>query len=136
MSSQIRSHRDLIAWRKAFELGLRVYRATKDFPPDERFGLISQLRRGGVAVASNIAEGYGRGSTADYLRYLRIARGALYEIDTQLLFAHQLGYLNKPEHNALQDGADECGRVLAGLIRSIENDTKRQPVPSAQCLVP
>lgn len=85
--TEIRSHRDLIAWQKAVDLGLEVYRLTRSFPDAERFGLISQLRRAGVSVSSNIAEGYGRGTTADYLRFLRAARGSLYEIDTQLCSA-------------------------------------------------
>jgi len=72
-------------------------------------------------VASNIAEGYGRGSTRDYLRFLRQARGSLYEVDTQLLFAVELGYLDKERHAALQDMADEVGRLLGGLIRGVEH---------------
>lgn len=120
MSDRIQSHRDLVAWQKAFGLGLAIYEATGCFPADERFGLTSQLRRASVSVACNIAEGYGRGSTADYLRFLRVARGSLYEIDTQLLLALKLGYLAQDIHQSLNNQLDECGRVLAGLIRSIE----------------
>lgn len=120
MGSAIRSYRDLTAWQRAFQLGLSVYEATASFPRDERFGLTSQLRRGAVAVSSNIAEGYGRGSTSDYLRFLRIARGALYELDTQLLMAMRLGFLSDEVHRPLQQQTDECGRLLAGLIRSLE----------------
>lgn len=118
--AEIRSHRDLVAWQTAFQLGLDIYTATSGFPTAERFGLVSQLRRGAVAISSNIAEGYGRGSSKDYVRYLKIARGALYEIDTQLLFAQSLGYLALDAYERLLDQLNTCGRILAGLIRSIE----------------
>ena len=118
--SEIQSHRDLVAWQKAVELGLQIYDVTKSFPSDERFGLVSQLRRGGVSVASNIAEGYGRASTSDYLRFLRVARGALFEVDTQLIFAMRLGFVEAAKYEELEAKCRECGRILAGLIRSIE----------------
>ena len=121
MDSNVRSHRDLIAWQRAFQLGMDIYRATEAFLKQEMYGLTSQLRRGVVSVSINIAEGNGRGRQADYLRFLRMARGALYELDTELLFAVQLGMLDAEGHQYLQKSTDECGRVLAGLIRSIAN---------------
>jgi four helix bundle protein len=102
------------------DLGLLIYATTGIFPDHERFGLTNQLRRAGVSVSSNIAEGYGRGSTADYLRFLRVARGSLFEIDTQLLFAVRLGYLSEEKHGIVSELCRESGRILAGLIRSIE----------------
>ncbi|MEM8835497.1 MAG: four helix bundle protein [Planctomycetota bacterium] len=116
----IKSHRDLVAWQKALELSFAVYRETEAFPADERFGLISQSRRCAVSVPSNIAEGYGRGSTRDYLRFLRTARGSLYELDTQFLIANGLGLVQERRHQRLQQRIDEVGRLLSGLIRSIE----------------
>lgn len=116
----ISSHRDLIAWQKAFELSAQIYAVTESFPAAERFGLTSQLRRASVSVVSNIAEGYGRGSTADYVRFLRSSRGSIYEIDTQLLLCVRLGYLSQEVHQALQVQLDEAARVLAGLIRSVD----------------
>lgn len=120
--SEIRSHRDLIAWQKAVELSLAIYSVTQRFPADERFGLVSQLRRAGVSVASNIAEGYGRGSTTDYIRFLRTARGSLYEIDTQLLIAARLEFLSTTSFQQLESQLNECSRILVGLIRSLESD--------------
>lgn len=120
MSSEIRSYRDLIAWQKAFELGLSVYRLTGGFPKHEKYGLTSQLRRAGVSVASNIAEGYGRHGRADYARFLKVARGSVYEVDTQLLFAVELGYLGGATYDAIKEQLDESERVLAGLIRAID----------------
>ena len=83
----IESFRDLVAWQKAFALGVSVHRLAGGLPESERFELAAQLRRGSVSVASNIAEGYGRGSRNDYVRFPKIARGAMYELDTQLMFA-------------------------------------------------
>ena len=118
-TATIRSYQDLIAWQKAFQLGLNVYRLTKMMPDHERYGLISQLRRGAISIASNIAEGYGRGSKVDYLRFLKIARGALFELDTQLLFAEKLTYITGSTYKGVKEQLDESERVLAGLIRSL-----------------
>jgi four helix bundle protein len=120
----IRSHRDLVAWQQAYALGLAIYPATSSFPDTERFGLATQLRRCAVSVASNIAEGYGRGSTHDYLRFLRIARGSLCELDTQLQFASDLGYLASTDGQSLAMLIQNTERVLAGLIRSIERTAR------------
>lgn len=120
MSGEIRTYRDLIAWQRAFTAGMHAYRLTDQFPDRERFGLTVQIRRSAVSVASNIAEGFGRGSTLDYLRYLKIARGSLYELDTQLLFSVELGYLPQAEYAGLKERLDETERVLAGLIRSLD----------------
>jgi four helix bundle protein len=117
----IRDYRDLVAWQKAFAVGLRVYELTKSFPDAERFGLTSQIRRCAVSIASNIAEGYGRQSTQDYVRFLRVSRGSLYELETQLLFAAEFKYLSPEPVRETQDMLAECGRVLAGLIRSLES---------------
>ncbi len=121
---EVRSHRDLVAWQRAYSLGLAVYRATTHFPDSERFGLTNQLRRCSVSIASNIAEGYGRGATNDYLRFLRIARGSICELDTQLHFAQDLGYLPDDVGAELADAIRSTEMVLAGLIRSIERRTR------------
>ena len=99
------------------------YALTSSFPPDERFGLVTQLRRASVSVPSNIAEGYGRGTTKDYIRFLRAARGSLYEIDTQLLLAVSLGFASQERAQAPLDLVAECGRILAALIRTLEERT-------------
>lgn len=114
----IRSFRDLIAWQKARQLAVLSYRATREMPDDERFGLTSQLRRSAVSVPANIAEGYGRGSTADYLRFLRTARGSLAELYTHVDIANELNFLKSSDE--LVQLIDECDRVLQGLIRSVE----------------
>lgn len=83
-SRPVRSYEDLDAWQMGVQIAEDTYRATQDFPKDETFGLRSQMRRASVAVASNIAEGWGRNSRKDYIRFLRIARGSLYELKTQV----------------------------------------------------
>ncbi len=117
----VQSYQDLAAWQEARVLVRDIYAVTEGFPADERFGLTSQIRRCAVSVPSNIVEGYGRGSKNDYSRFLRIARGSLFEIETQLLLAHDLGYIEDESRIAVQGQIDKVARPLWGLIRSIEN---------------
>ena len=91
MEHTVKSYRDLIAWQKARELVKEEYLLTANFPVGERFGLVSQMDRAVVSVPSNIAEGYGRATTQDYLHFLRIARGSACELETQLVLAEDLG---------------------------------------------
>ncbi len=126
MNQTISSYKDLLAWQRGVELSLNVYKATTAFPRAEKFGLVSQLRRAAVSIPSNIAEGYGRGKTNDYSRFLRIARGSLYEVETQLTIAEQLGFLCEQSFTELESIAKELGRILAGLIRSIESSNSHR----------
>ena len=123
---QQRGFVDLIAWQRAMELAREVYLVAGLLPAAERFELSAQLRRSAVSVPSNIAEGYGRASPAEFARFLRIARGSLCELHTRLLLAVSLE-LVKPEaipHAMLE----ETARVLQGLIRSI--DSRSNPPPA------
>ncbi len=120
IAQPIRSFRDLIAWQRSYSLGLEIIRKVALFPPEERFGLALQLRRSAISVPSNISEGFGRGSRQDYLRFLYIARGSLYELNTQLSFARDLGYLDAETGVRLGEQVDECERVLWGLIRALQ----------------
>ena len=88
----MKNYRDLIVWQKAMELVTKIYHHTKSFPGEERYGLTLQLRRSSVSLPSNMAEGYGRNSTQDYIRFLRIANGSLFELQTQLEIAFNLGF--------------------------------------------
>ena len=114
----MRDHRNLRAFELADELVLAVYAATKTFPPDEMFGLTSQLRRGSVSIASNIVEGSARNSEADFLRFLDMAFGSIREVEYQLTIASRLGYTSDQISHTLAKQADETARVTAGLIRS------------------
>jgi four helix bundle protein len=115
----VQDYKDLIAWQKAMDLVVAVYRATAQFPSDERFGLTSQMRRAAVSIPSNIAEGQGRGPSHDFVRFLVIARGSLQEVGTQLELAARLGFLPDADHGPLCDSLGELARILGGLIRSI-----------------
>lgn len=107
----------MIAWQKSCELGKVVYKLAGSLPEAERFGLISTLRRTTLTIASHI--GYGRGNTQDYAWFLKQARGELYQLDTQLLFAKDFGYIKNDEYERVKEQLDESERVPAGLIRSL-----------------
>ena len=109
---------DLLAWQRAMELVFQVYRDTEAFPKHEMFGLTSQLRRAAVSVASNVAEGKGRGSDKELIQFLNCSRGSVYEIQTQLRIAQQLRYLTGEQAAALRERFDEVGRLLNGLIKA------------------
>ncbi|MCK5328671.1 MAG: four helix bundle protein [Candidatus Latescibacteria bacterium] len=109
----------LIVWQKAMRLVTEIYRYTKAFPQDERYGLISQLRRSSVSLPSNRTEGYGRNSTQDYVRFLRVANGSLFELQTQLEIARNLGFLSEEDFSELFELSREIERMLSSLIRKI-----------------
>jgi len=116
---KVSHYQELIAWQKAMALVEEVYAATRTFPREEIYGLTSQLRRAAVSVPSNIAEGQGRRSTADFLRHLSIAYGSLLELETQVLIAARLNYLSKEKCNVVLKMAAEVGRLLNGLISAL-----------------
>lgn len=120
----VRTFRDLVAWQKAMALARSVYVVTADMPDTEMFGLTMQIRRAAVSVPSNIAEGHGRQSRADYLRFLRVARGSMAELSTQVELASQIGVLPCPD--SLWEQLEEADRVLQGLIRSVERLTEQK----------
>ena len=111
-----RKHHDLVAWQEAIKLVKATYEVTETYPKDERFSLVSQMRRAAVSVPGNIAEGAARNSEKEFLRFLTIARGSLSELETYLVISRQLGYVDKTEEiDALMD---RVFRLLAGLISS------------------
>jgi len=113
------SYRDLIVWQRAIQVTLAIYRLTGEFPIEERYGLTSQIRRAGVSVASNIAEGYGRMSTGEYKQFLGMARGSNLEVQTQLVIARELGF-GDVDQLLLADGlSQEVAKMLIALIRKL-----------------
>ncbi|HET8827534.1 MAG TPA: four helix bundle protein [Terriglobales bacterium] len=108
------------------DLTVSVYSATRNFPRDEIFGLSSQLRRAAVSVPSNIAEGKGRLSNGDSLRFLGNARGSLFEIESQIEIAEKLHYLTAVDAGRLRLSVSETGKLLNGLIRSMNADLEPQ----------
>lgn len=121
MSNPIKTFRDLIVWQKSMSLVTEVYKASAGFPSDERFGLTSQLRRCVVSIPSNIAEGFGRDTTNDYLRFLGIAKGSLYEAQTQIEIGRNLQFLDELCFAQLQEGAREVERMLISMISKLKN---------------
>jgi four helix bundle protein len=113
------TYKDLEAWQCAMALVLEIYRSTAKFPREEMFGLTSQLRRAAVSVASNIAEGKGRFSDRELSQFLAVARGSVFEIETQIAIASGLGLVAKPQSQELLKRCGEVGRLLNGLIRSV-----------------
>jgi four helix bundle protein len=117
----IQSYRDLIVWKKSMALVTNVYRCTQAFPKIETYGLTSQLRRAAVSVPSNIAEGHARLTTGEFKHFLGNARGSLMEIETQILIATDLGYLDQNQTDSLLNDTAEVGRMLNGLLNSLSN---------------
>ncbi|MBN1566252.1 MAG: four helix bundle protein [Acidobacteria bacterium] len=114
-----RNYRDLIAWKKAFELALAVYAETVCFPQEEKYGITAQLRRACVSIPSNIAEGEGRKSPSIFRHCLSIALGSLKEAETQILLSEALGYIRPDRTTALMAKAAEVGRLINGLSNSL-----------------
>ena len=116
----VRTYRDLTAWQKAFDLCADVYHATKRFPRSEVYGLAGQMQRAAVSIPSNIAEGFGRRTTPDFLRSLYIAYGSICEIQTQALLATKLCYLSDKEADRLLQSIGDTERLTKALIRALE----------------
>lgn len=119
--SKIQHFTDLIAWQKAHELVLAIYKETQDFPVDERFGLISQMRRSATSITANIAEGFGRQGGQDKVQFYVISRGSNTELQSQLLTARALGYMPEALCIELTDLAITTHKLINGLIRSIRS---------------
>ena len=125
MEHTVKSYRDLSAWQKARLLVKEVYLLTAAFPVGERFGLVSQMNRAAVSIPSNIAEGYGRATTQDYLHFLRIARGSAYELETQLVLVQDLGLCTEARGLRVQVMLQEEIRILQGLIAALERKIEK-----------
>jgi four helix bundle protein len=121
---EIKTFRDLVAWQKSMELARLIYRGTKLMPDSERFGLTHQMRRASVSVPSNIAEGYARQSTDDYIRFLRMPRASLAELSTQYELAVSMKMIEQDFPTL--DLLAETDRVLQGLLRSLEDKVGRR----------
>ena len=113
----IKSYRDLEVWQKSMSFVVDVYNAVKTFPREETYGLSDQIRRAAVSIPSNIAEGFGRDTNAEFVRFLSIARGSLYEVSTQLEIARRIGYL--PSRSGLYPQVVSIGKMLNSLRRRL-----------------
>lgn len=116
----INSYRDLRVWQEAMTLAESCYRLSAMFPRDELYGLSSQIKRSGVSIAANIAEGHGRENTGSFIQHLRIAQGSLKETETHALIAVRVGPLSNEEIEEFMQRCDTLGRQLRALIRSLQ----------------
>jgi len=111
------SYRKLEVWKRSYSLAREIYRATEDFPRRELYGMTAQLRRAAVSIPSNIAEGEGRYTRRESIRFLRNSRGSLFELETQLLLSGDFGYLDQKMVLHFLEVTDEIGRMISGLVR-------------------
>lgn len=118
-SADCQAFRKLTVWQKSYEFVLGVYRYSKTFPREERYGLTSQLQRAVISIPANIAEGYERNHRKEYLQFLHIARGSLGEVETYLLLSRDLEYLTNEAYQALELQRRDIAKLLKGLINSL-----------------
>lgn len=119
-TTSIESYRDLQVWQQGVDLTERIYAVTQPFPSEEQFGLVAQLRRAAISTPSNIAEGWGRMSTGEFIRFLRIAHGSLTEVETQVVVAHRLGFVDDETRRGVLNETTVERKMLRALIRSLE----------------
>jgi four helix bundle protein len=119
-NGSINSYKDLAVWQKAIALSVAAYHLTKTFPKDELYGMTSQIRRASVSVAANIAEGHWREQTKSFVQFLRMSQGSLKELETHLVLAELVHLADGSAVQPLLAAADELGRMLRGLIRSLQ----------------
>jgi four helix bundle protein len=113
-------YKELLVWKQAHRLALDIYRDTQQFPQEERYGLVAQMRRAALSVVSNIAEGSGRQSDREQSRFLRIARGSVHEVQCQLLISRDLGFLTSDKWLVLDGAAQEISKMIHGLVSSLD----------------
>ena len=117
--TKIESWRDLLVWQKSHALTLEIYRLTKSFPADERFRLVDQLCRAAASIPTNIAEGKGRASTAEFCQFLIIARGSIEETRYLILLARDLTYISPTDHEQIESACTEVSKMTNALLRSL-----------------
>ena len=116
----------VIAWQKAMLIAKVIYSLTKKLPKVELFGLTNQMRRAAVSIPSNIAEGYSRNSSKDYLRFLSIARGSLAELETQLILCQEINYFSEGEIADCLTKIKEAGKILNAMVNTITSKVKKE----------
>jgi four helix bundle protein len=111
----MRPHQNLDVWKKSVEFTIEIYKATESFPKDEKFGLMSQIRRASVSIPANIAEGAARKSIKEFMNFLSIALGSASEVETEILISFRLGYCSERVFQDLMAKLEEIGRMITGL---------------------
>jgi four helix bundle protein len=124
--SEINSYRDLDVWKQSRQLVKSVYQLSRSFPKEEQFGLTNQLRRAAISVPSNIAEGSGRNHSKDSIQFFFIARGSLYEIETQLIISFDLEYISDGHLQEVLEQITRCKKLINGFINYFQKQTTNQ----------
>jgi four helix bundle protein len=132
----MRNYKELEVWQKSKNLAVSVYKATETMPRSEQFGLTSQMRRAAASVAANIAEGWGRGSTLAYIHFLLVARASLMELETHLIIAEELKYLQPAQLQDQQRMIESIGQMLNSLIRSLRKRRAMSRVANSELRIP
>ncbi len=115
--NKVSTHRDLDVWKKSIDFTTSIYKISKKFPDDEKYGLANQIRRAAVSIPSNIAEGAARQSNKEFIQFLYVALGSSTELETQLIISKKLDYLNDGEFEDLNEKLNNISKMLLGLIR-------------------
>jgi len=119
----MRNYEELMVWQKAHRMVMDIYRVTRDFPDDERFGLVSQLRRSAASIPANIAEGCGRNGDRDFTRFLSIAAGSASETHYHIFLAHDLKFINENEYIELDRQIREIKQMLHGFMQKLKTES-------------
>lgn len=124
--SEIKSYQDLEVWKQSKDLVTAVYRLTKNYPKEESYGLVNQMRRAAVSIPSNIAEGCGRNHTKDSIQFFFISRGSLYEVETQIVISNELAYVDKQTTDEILIRIQTCKKLLNGFINYFQSKPDKQ----------
>ena len=117
----IESYKELIVWQKSMKLAEDMYCITDSFPPKEQFALTSQIRKAAISIPSNIAEGYGRNTSKNYVQFLYISKGSLFELETQIELSKRLNYINEEVYNNIEESIIEISKMLHSLIVKLKD---------------
>lgn len=122
----MKPYKNLDAWKNSFLFVKEIYIVTKNFPPDERFGIISQMRRASMSIPLNIAEGAARKTKKEFIYFLRVALGSMSELDTTIMLSKELEYITEAKEKELIDKLDLIGKLIYGLVKKLESDLNKE----------
>lgn len=119
--AEIKTHKDLLVWKKGIDLVEQIYKFTKQFPKEELYGITNQMRRCAVSISANIAEGSGRKNKAEFIQFLHIALGSASELETHLIISQRLGFLSINSYDEIMNALNEIIKMICGLINSLNS---------------
>ncbi|WP_346770166.1 four helix bundle protein [Bacteroides ndongoniae] len=119
--AEIKTHKDLLVWKKSIDLVEQIYTFTKQFPKEELYGITNQMRRCAVSIPANIAEGSGRKNKAEFIQFLHIALGSASELETHLIISQRLGFLSSNSYDEIMNALNEIIKMICGLINSLNS---------------